>query len=414
MQLATVDTLVGHLFVADWLNQYAEFFVYIREIEQLSPYEPMIATFHGVELHTYPARSSTHWHAFKVWLPQVNAGQTVAIELRLYDRPLSASSHQWPIEVVYRSAPCWTVPFATLWETTITTLQRLSKHPDTLDMLSRVSRVDIAIDTDTLSLTEKDRVRFISKARHQAEYMTTYASLEEPDDAFPLDTVHEQAMYHRGDTFTGFTFGKGALMCRVYNKWVEISTNRSYKGDKRFFADLWLEAGWDTTQDVWRIEYQLRREALHQFFAPSSTEQSFADLSIPEVVAQVPSLLPYLLLEWLTYRTPSEAHRPAHWPLDPRWAHLATVADQYGVSERHGLPPQFNAHQLAKSLRGFLCSYAVAVQIPSGEELFAYLSQQLATSLEQNEKDFLEALDGHIAEKARTHGIHLRSNQRKD
>lgn len=49
--------------------------------------------YRGLDVQTYPERTTTHWHAFKVWLP-TGGTQNVALEFRIYARPLKEASNQ--------------------------------------------------------------------------------------------------------------------------------------------------------------------------------------------------------------------------------------------------------------------------------------------------------------------------------
>jgi hypothetical protein len=49
------------------------------------------------------------------------------------------------------------------------------------------------------------------------------------------------------------------MLARIYNKTEEIKTT-----GKDWFKTAWFENGWDGKKDVWRIEFQLRREALKE------------------------------------------------------------------------------------------------------------------------------------------------------
>lgn len=66
--------------------------------------------------------------------------------------------------------------------------------------------------------------------------------------------------YYFGNRFTGFAIGRGDEMLRIYNKTVEIAK----KKEKAFIEVLaWSQnPDFDKTRNVWRIEFQLRRERL--------------------------------------------------------------------------------------------------------------------------------------------------------
>ncbi len=106
---------------------------------------------------------------------------------------------------------------------------------------TRISRLDICIDTDRIAFGEEDRELFITRARAKANHCV--------DDS-----------YTYGKKFSGFTIGRGnPMLARIYNKKLEIETR-----GKEWFKAIWKENGWNEKDDVWRIEYQLRRKALRE------------------------------------------------------------------------------------------------------------------------------------------------------
>jgi hypothetical protein len=62
--------------------------------------------------------------------------------------------------------------------------------------------------------------------------------------------------YYERNQLTGYVFGEGSpISCRLYNKTVELK-----KSKKTYLEPIWLKAGWDDTSEVWRLEYQYRRQ----------------------------------------------------------------------------------------------------------------------------------------------------------
>lgn len=89
-----------------------------------------------------------------------------------------------------------------------------------------------------------------------------------------------------GRKFSGFTIGRGnPMLARIYNKTEEIKV----KG-KEWFKAIWLENGWNEKKDVWRIEYQLRREALKEL----GLDQ------VEDIEENEESLWQYLTTKWLS------------------------------------------------------------------------------------------------------------------
>lgn len=106
---------------------------------------------------------------------------------------------------------------------------------------SRLSRLDICLDTDEIEITEDDKNIFVTRAKSKTGHF-----------------INEE--YFTGSKFSGFTIGKGKpIMARIYNKSEEIKTR-----GKEWFKDIWLENDWDNKKDIWRIEFQIRRKALKE------------------------------------------------------------------------------------------------------------------------------------------------------
>ena len=66
--------------------------------------------------------------------------------------------------------------------------------------------------------------------------------------------------YLRGQRETGYQFGRGGIVCRLYDKAYEISV----KGHGHIMP-LWTANGWDGVSPVSRFELQLRRDGLRRF-----------------------------------------------------------------------------------------------------------------------------------------------------
>ena len=49
------------------------------------------------------------------------------------------------------------------------------------------------------------------------------------------------------------------MSARLYNKLLEIATS-----GKDWFLPLWHQAGWQPSETVWRLEFELKREVLTQ------------------------------------------------------------------------------------------------------------------------------------------------------
>ncbi len=98
-------------------------------------------------------------------------------------------------------------------------------------------------------------------------------------------------------------YGKGDLVLRIYNKVVEIEE----QSDK-----VWLFQLWGMSEDVWRIEWQVRKDLLRRF-----SIRTFDDL-----FSGYGDLLRYLATEHDSLRIPNGDSNRSRWPLDPLWINL--------------------------------------------------------------------------------------------
>ncbi len=98
-----------------------------------------------------------------------------------------------------------------------------------------------------------------------------------------------------------FTFGKGGpVRLVVYDKVAEIEQESN---------KVWFFVLWGQDQDVWRIEWQVRKDLLRQF-----SISTFADLQKIQG-----DLLRYLAEEHTTLRVPNGDDNRSGWPLHPLW-----------------------------------------------------------------------------------------------
>ncbi len=101
-----------------------------------------------------------------------------------------------------------------------------------------------------------------------------------------------------------FTLGRGGpLRLRIYDKVAEI---------EQVSNKVWFFVLWGQDRDVWRIEWQVRKDLLRQF-----SISTFADL---QKIAG--DLLRYLAEEHTTLRVPNGDENRSRWPLHPLWIDL--------------------------------------------------------------------------------------------
>lgn len=162
---------------------------------------------------------------------------------------------------------------------------------------------------------------------------------------------------HRGNRKDQtFTFGAGGdIMLRVYDKVAEIKQ----KSDKVWFYTLW---GQD--EDVWRIEWQVRKAVLKDM-----TIATFDDLR-----NQIGDLLRYLSTEHTTLRTPTDDSNSSRWPLHTLWADLLkriAELNSLGISRIHGQNSVLEERmmRMAISLYGYLKRIAAVHCVQTGKDM---------------------------------------------
>jgi hypothetical protein len=152
-----------------------------------------------------------------------------------------------------------------------------------------ISRADLAFDY-SLSLIDFGADDFISRSRK--------------------DSIHRE----NGSVQT-FTRGRGDFVLRVYDKVAEIDQ----QSEKFWFYDLWGQR-----ENVWRIEFQVRRARLHEAGIDS----------LDDLQSLQSDLLRELAANHTTLRTPSPDTNRARWPMHPLWRALL---DDIASLEQSGL-----------------------------------------------------------------------------
>ena len=128
------------------------------------------------------------------------------------------------------------------------------------------------------------------------------------EDNFVTQATKDTQYRKNGEVQT-FKFGEGELVLRVYNKVDEINE----KSAKTWFFDLW-----GCNENVWRIEWQVRKEWLKRFGI-----RSFGDLA-----ERQGDLLRFLANDHTTLRIKSDDSNRSRWSLHPLWRHLQEQINQ--------------------------------------------------------------------------------------
>ena len=124
-----------------------------------------------------------------------------------------------------------------------------------------------------------------------------------------ITRAEEKAKYYQRDRFSGWTVGRGGdISARLYDKTLEIQKSKKY-----WLHEPWRASGWDGEQKVWRMEFQIKREAL----------KALGVRTVPELVAKRHNLWQYLCEDYLRLAQPSETDQTrSRWPNHPLWDSL--------------------------------------------------------------------------------------------
>lgn len=128
------------------------------------------------------------------------------------------------------------------------------------------------------------------------------------EDSF-VSYATKDRKYREGRTAQTFAFGKGDIYLRVYDKTAEIHQ----QSDKVWFYKLW-----DENDDVWRIEWQVRKPVLKEFRI----------FTFQDLYEKQGALLHYMAYEHDTLRQKGEDSNRSRWPLHPLWVDLQQKIDE--------------------------------------------------------------------------------------
>jgi hypothetical protein len=120
-----------------------------------------------------------------------------------------------------------------------------------------------------------------------------------------VTTAEKDSQHRKNRQVQTFTFGRDEVVLRVYNKSAEIEE----ASDKYWF---WMF--WDSQQqDVWRIEWQVRKEVLKRFGL-----RTFQDL-----FDGYGDVLRFLVAEHTSLRVPTDDSNRSRWPVHELWQRLS-------------------------------------------------------------------------------------------
>jgi hypothetical protein len=198
-----------------------------------------------------------------------------------------------------------------------------------------VSRVDLCGDVNApLPELDRDFRELVTRAQGK--------------ETFQIQT------FARGLKLSGYVFGSGDCLCRVYDKVNEIET----KSNKTWFYDLYRQNGWTDGEPVTRIEFQTRRKFL----------KSMQVTTLDDLLASIADLWVYLTEKWLSLRDQGNDSNRSRWAVKPYWAVVQGARRFFGklsgVMRVRQYRPKLAA--LRQQARGVMVSMAAVVGASMG------------------------------------------------
>ena len=204
-----------------------------------------------------------------------------------------------------------------------------------------VSRADLSVDLSGFPDISIENI--VSRARKGKTY-------------YQLIPIQQREIYYYGSKITGWVFGSGPLMMRIYDKLAE-----SKKVQKEWFQDLWKQGGWKEDSDVTRVELQIRRDFLKDFNVTDfkSLEDSLGDI------------FRYVTRDWFTLRQSSGGKNRSRWPITPFWSEVQAAINDFGkiCGLARGRIKEVKENNLIPQIAGLLTSIAATRDNFTFEEL---------------------------------------------
>lgn len=129
-------------------------------------------------------------------------------------------------------------------------------------------------------------------------------------------------LHYRYNRFSGWSFGMGGdINARLYDKTLEVEK----KSKKFYLYKFWQAKGWHTSEIVWRMEFEAKREVLKQL----------GIYKLNNLLELQSALWLYLTQDWLRLAMPSLTDgNQTRWPNHPLWDDLTLAFNQNSEQEK--------------------------------------------------------------------------------
>ena len=215
------------------------------------------------------------------------------------------------------------------------------------------SRVDIYADFQGWVPRPSDYDRFVTRSRRNTSHI---------------------AIHHDGRRFTGFTFGRDAIVARLYDKTAEIAHTGT-----DWMREIW-GARLDPMKPVWRMEFQMRREVLAE-----------CSLQEPEDVLQKRQDLWTYATGWLSLRSQRRAARRARWSVADAWVQLSRA--KLGTPQSSLVRQRIRKHDesvLVRGLAGYASSLAAVAGVGDLDLAMLVSRRRVGEYMDATGRDFRE------------------------
>ncbi len=171
------------------------------------------------------------------------------------------------------------------------------------------------------------------------------------DDSSVVSLSKKNSTHKDNRTVQTISFGKGDTMIRIYDKVAEIQE----KSQKTWFFDIW-----GVSENVWRIEWQCRKNTLKRF----------GIRTVEELFERQGDLLRYLATEHDSVRKPSRDRNRSRWALHALWCDLLIRIEAFnsiGIHREIDVEGLLEEKMMrnAISMYGYLKNYAALSSVKS-------------------------------------------------
>jgi len=230
--------------------------------------------------------------------------------------------------------------------------------------------------------------------------VVTDADLSHLEDEHWVTRAHGKARYADQGRRSGYTVGRGGdISLRLYDKLLEIG-----KSGKDHAKRQWQARGWGGQATVWRVEAQVRRNALKEF-----------DIrTVEDLVQRSGALWRYVILDWCRLVIPNPAdNTPSRWPTHPFWTAIVDVPDFQATSpvgrrrlKRASAPPDWIiGRDFLSALTSFMAVYEIFDTAWALQDLADMVTLHFEGLESQGEPSLAGFISQRVALKTRTYGI---------